>query len=86
MAYLELSKEAFDDLIRAAGSRAGQVANVCNTQGVFETTPAEEESEVAEPEVAPEVEEPSLADSERLDEVTEAQSEEAPLDDEITDD
>ena len=52
MAYLELSLEAYDDLIRAAGSRGGQVARVCNEQGVWETSPEEEAVSVSESEPA----------------------------------
>ena len=48
MAYLELSKEAYDDLLHAAGSRAGQVAKVCNELGVWETTVEEEAAQVAD--------------------------------------
>ena len=35
MAYLELSMEAYNDLIIAAGTRAGRVSAVCNAQGVW---------------------------------------------------
>ena len=33
MTYVSLSKEAFDDVIRAAGNRAAQVAKVFNESG-----------------------------------------------------
>ena len=56
MAYLELSLEAYDDLIRAAGSRAGQIAKVCNEKGVWQTTPDEEAAAVSEPETETETE------------------------------
>ena len=69
MAYFELSKEGFDDLIKAAGSRAGQVAAVCNAKGVFEATPDEEAAEVAEPDVTPEV--ADEVDAEAEEEMTE---------------
>jgi hypothetical protein len=41
MAYLELSLEAYDNLIKAAGMKASSVAKVCAEQGVWE--PASEE-------------------------------------------
>ena len=35
MAYLELSREAYDNLIKAAGLKASRVAKICNEQGVW---------------------------------------------------
>lgn len=35
MQYLVLSREAYNDLILAAGLKAGAVAKVCNEQGVW---------------------------------------------------
>ncbi len=64
MAYLELTMEAYEDVLNAAGNRRGQVALKINELGVFETTPAEEEVAVAEPEVEPEVETPTEAATE----------------------
>ena len=55
MAYLELSLEAYDDLIKAAGLKAGAVAKVCRTQGVWSIEAALEEPtdvEVEETETA----------------------------------
>ena len=43
MAYLELTLEAYDDLIKAAGNRAAQVSKVCRVQGVW-TQEAEAEA------------------------------------------
>lgn len=48
MAYLELSREAYDDIIKAAGIRGGQVAKVCNDQGVWSA-----EAEAEAPEFSP---------------------------------
>ena len=48
MAYLELSKEAYEDVLNAAGNRRGAVALKISAVGVFETTPVEEEVAVAE--------------------------------------
>ena len=50
MAYLELSKEAYNDLIIAAGMKASKVAKVCETQGVW----SEEAMDEAPPNVEPE--------------------------------
>ena len=50
MAYLELSLEAYDNLIKAAGMKASSVAKVCADQGVWEPQAAEEAPpDVAEP-------------------------------------
>jgi hypothetical protein len=35
MAYLELTMVAYDNIIKAAGLRGGQVAKVCADQGVW---------------------------------------------------
>ncbi len=67
MAYLELSLEAYDDLIRAAGSRAGQIAKVCNEKGVWQTTPDEEAAAVSEPETETETAPPDDAQQEEQD-------------------
>jgi len=50
MAYLELSKVAYDNLIKAAGLKASSIAKVCQDQGVWEPQAADE----APPQVAPE--------------------------------
>ena len=50
MAYLELSKEAYEDVLNAAGNRRGAVALKIGAVGVFEITPEAEAVEVAEPE------------------------------------
>ena len=50
MAYLELSKEAYNDLIMAAGIKGSKVAKVCETQGVW----SEEAMQEAPPNVEPE--------------------------------
>ena len=42
MAYLELSMVAYDNLIKAAGNRGGQVAKACADFGVFEDRAAAE--------------------------------------------
>lgn len=53
MAYLELSLEAYDNLIKAAGLKASSVARVCEEQGVWEPQAAEEAPpDVAEPDAA----------------------------------
>ena len=49
MAYLELSKEAYNDLILAAGMKASRVAKVCELQGVWSEAAAAEEPVVSEP-------------------------------------
>ena len=51
MAYLELSMEAYEDVLNAAGNRRGQVALKIGEVGVFETTPEEEQVAVAEEQV-----------------------------------
>ena len=48
MAYLEISKEAYNDIIIAAGMRAAQVAKVCEAQGVWSAEAAAEEPVVTE--------------------------------------
>lgn len=42
MAYLELSLEAYDNIIKAAGLKAASVAKVCEEQGVWEAKAIEE--------------------------------------------
>lgn len=42
MAYLELSLVAYDNLIKAAGNRGGQVSKVCREQGTWEDAAAAE--------------------------------------------
>ncbi len=42
MAYLELSLEAYDNLIKAAGNRGAQVSRVCREQGCWEAAAADE--------------------------------------------
>ncbi len=42
MAYLELSLEAYDNIIKAAGNKASSVARVCEEQGVWEAEASEE--------------------------------------------
>ena len=49
MAYLELSKEAYNDIIMAAGMKASSVAKVCETQGIWSEAAAAEEPVVSEP-------------------------------------
>lgn len=51
MAYLELSKEVYNDIIIAAGMKGAKVAKVCETQGVWsEEAMAEAPPNVVEPE------------------------------------
>ena len=53
MAYLELTKEAYNDIINAAGLKASAVARVCETQGVWSAEAAAEEPVVTVPETTP---------------------------------
>ena len=51
MAYLELSKEAYNDIILAAGMKGSKVARVCEAQGVWSPEAQDEAPDnVAEPE------------------------------------
>lgn len=42
MAYLELSKEAYNDIIQAAGMKGAKVARVCEDQGVWSAEATQE--------------------------------------------
>ena len=56
MAYLELSKEAYEDVLNAAGNRRGAVALKIGEVGKFDEVQTAQEAppDVQEPEDAPE--------------------------------
>ena len=43
MAYLELSFEGYENLIKAAGNRGAQISKVCREQGTWEDAASEED-------------------------------------------
>ncbi len=80
--YLALSKEAYDDLIRAAGLKAGAVAKVCNDKGIWGSEAQADAPPNAVEEPLQQYEGPSEehAHSTGADPVTESPPEEPPSD------